>query len=151
LAAFSVSLYYTQSVGLLGWGISPSQGLYLHTEQYKHNTDIQALSGIRTHDRRVRSGEDGSCLRPRGYCDRLYIMRNYTTHTPLWKYLGNTSIAPEPFPFISFPVHLPFNHSTEYSVAINSVVKYPTADISRNANTLTEFRCKRREMFREYA
>jgi hypothetical protein len=31
------------------------QGLYLHTEQHKHkinahNTDIHALSGIRTHD-----------------------------------------------------------------------------------------------------
>jgi hypothetical protein len=25
-----------QSVGLLGWGISPSQGRYLHTEQHKH-------------------------------------------------------------------------------------------------------------------
>jgi hypothetical protein len=32
LAAFSVSLSYTKSVGLLGWGISPSQNLYLHTE-----------------------------------------------------------------------------------------------------------------------
>jgi hypothetical protein len=26
---------YTQSVGLLGLGISPSQGLHLHTEQHK--------------------------------------------------------------------------------------------------------------------
>jgi hypothetical protein len=37
----------TQSVGLLGRGISPSQGRYLHTEQ---NNRIHALSGIRTHD-----------------------------------------------------------------------------------------------------
>jgi hypothetical protein len=29
-------LVYTQSVGLLGQGISPSQGLYLQTEQHKH-------------------------------------------------------------------------------------------------------------------
>jgi hypothetical protein len=36
LVAFSVFWFYTQSVGLLGWGISPSQGLYLHTEQHKH-------------------------------------------------------------------------------------------------------------------
>jgi hypothetical protein len=40
-----------QSVGLLGRGISPSHGRYLHTEQHKHginahNTDIHALSGI---------------------------------------------------------------------------------------------------------
>jgi hypothetical protein len=32
---FSI-LIYTQSVGLLGQGISPSQGCYLHTEQHKH-------------------------------------------------------------------------------------------------------------------
>jgi hypothetical protein len=36
LAAFSVSWSRTQSVGLLGWRISPSQGLYLHTGQHKH-------------------------------------------------------------------------------------------------------------------
>jgi hypothetical protein len=66
LAAFSVSWSYTQSVGLTGRGISPSQGLYLYTEQHKHcinshNTDIHALSWIRTHDLSVR---------PRGHCDR---------------------------------------------------------------------------------
>jgi hypothetical protein len=36
LAVFSVSSSYTQSVGLLGLGISPSQGRYLHTRQHKH-------------------------------------------------------------------------------------------------------------------
>jgi hypothetical protein len=36
LTAFSVSWSYTQSVGLLGRGISPSQGLYLDTEQHNH-------------------------------------------------------------------------------------------------------------------
>jgi hypothetical protein len=35
-AAFSVSWSYTQSVRLLGRGISPSQGRYLHTEEHKH-------------------------------------------------------------------------------------------------------------------
>jgi hypothetical protein len=29
-------LIHTQSVGLLGRGISASQGRYLHTKQYKH-------------------------------------------------------------------------------------------------------------------
>jgi hypothetical protein len=33
-------------------------------------TDIHALSEIRIHDPSVRAGEDGSCLRPRGHCDR---------------------------------------------------------------------------------
>jgi hypothetical protein len=71
-AGFSVSLSYTQSVGLLGRGISPSQGHYLHTE-HKHrinkHTDIHALSGIRTHDPSVQAREDSSCLGPRGHCD----------------------------------------------------------------------------------
>jgi hypothetical protein len=31
----------------------------------------QCFSGIRTHDLSVRAGEDGSCLRPRGHCNRL--------------------------------------------------------------------------------
>jgi hypothetical protein len=65
----------TQSVGLLGWGISPSKRLYLHIEQHKHrikahNTNIYALSWIRTHDPSVRTMEDSSFLRPRGHCDR---------------------------------------------------------------------------------
>jgi hypothetical protein len=36
LGKFFSSLFYTQSVGLLGRGISPSLGSYLHTEQHKH-------------------------------------------------------------------------------------------------------------------
>jgi hypothetical protein len=32
--------------------------------------DINALSGIRTHDPSVRAGEDSSCLRMRGHCDQ---------------------------------------------------------------------------------
>jgi hypothetical protein len=47
---------------------------YLHTGQQRHrinaHTDIHASSGIRTHDPSVRESEGGSCLRPRGHCDR---------------------------------------------------------------------------------
>jgi hypothetical protein len=72
---FSVSWSNTQSVGLLGRGISPSQCLHLYIEQHKHriithNTDIYALSGIRTHESSDSASEDSSCLRPRGRCDR---------------------------------------------------------------------------------
>jgi hypothetical protein len=35
-----------------------------------HNTDIRALSGIRTYDPSVRASEDSSCLRPCGHCDQ---------------------------------------------------------------------------------
>jgi hypothetical protein len=92
LTAFSVSWSYTQSVGLVGRGISMSQGRYLHTEQHKHrikaySTDSHVLSGIRSHDPSVRAGEDGSCLRPRGHCDRQITY--YTTKGPAvtWKYM----------------------------------------------------------------
>jgi hypothetical protein len=42
LGLFFSFLIHTQSVGLLGRGISPSPGCYLHTEQHKHriNTNI---------------------------------------------------------------------------------------------------------------
>jgi hypothetical protein len=51
---------FTQTVGLLGRVISPSQGRHLHT-------GIHALSGIRTHDPSVRESEDSWYLRPRGH------------------------------------------------------------------------------------
>jgi hypothetical protein len=38
-----------------------------------HNTDIHALSGVRTHDPSVQASEDSSCLRARGHCDRHKI------------------------------------------------------------------------------
>jgi hypothetical protein len=51
---FSFVIILTQTVGLPGRGISPSQGRYLHTGQDEHrinaHTDIHALSGIGTHD-----------------------------------------------------------------------------------------------------
>jgi hypothetical protein len=69
---------FRQQVGLLGNGVSPSQGRYLHTELHKHrihaHTDIHALSRIRTHDPSVRASEDSSCLRSRGHCDRLLLL-----------------------------------------------------------------------------
>jgi hypothetical protein len=76
--------FRTQTVGLLGRVISPSHGLYLNTGQHKHRINaythtpnIHALSGIRTHD-------DSSCLRPRGYCDRLHIIFFSLALQPPW-------------------------------------------------------------------
>jgi hypothetical protein len=53
-------------VGLLGGGISPAQGLYLHrtTQRGKTQTNIHAPSRIRTCDPNVRAAEDSTCLRP---------------------------------------------------------------------------------------
>jgi hypothetical protein len=56
---------FTQSVGLLGWGISPLQGCCLHVGQHIH-----VSSGIRTHNPSVWAGEDSSCLRPCSHCDQ---------------------------------------------------------------------------------
>jgi hypothetical protein len=71
---FSFVIMFTQSVGLLGRVIIPSQGRYLHTGQHKHRINahiyIHALSRIQTQDPSVRASEDSSCLRPRGHCDR---------------------------------------------------------------------------------
>jgi hypothetical protein len=69
---------YTQSVGLLGRVIGPSQGLYLNTghtntEKRTETPNIHARSGIRTHDQSVRTSEDSSWLRPLGYRDRPNI------------------------------------------------------------------------------
>jgi hypothetical protein len=61
-------------MGLLGRGISPSQGRYLHTQQHKHRINAHkhhASSGIRTHDHSVQVGDDCSCLSQGGHCDRL--------------------------------------------------------------------------------
>jgi hypothetical protein len=51
-------LILRQLVELLGRGISPSQGLYLHKCRHIH-----ALSGIKTHDLHVQVSADSSCLR----------------------------------------------------------------------------------------
>jgi hypothetical protein len=45
---FIFVIFFTQSVGLLGQGISPSQGLYLYTEQHKQNKRTQtSMSHVR--------------------------------------------------------------------------------------------------------
>jgi hypothetical protein len=64
-----------QTVRLLGWVISSSQGLYLNTGQHEQNKHIDipnthALCGITTHDPGFRESEDSICLRPLGYRDR---------------------------------------------------------------------------------
>jgi hypothetical protein len=59
-------------VGLLGRGIGPTQGPYLHrtTQHRKTWTYIHASSGIQTHDPSFRSAEDSTCLRPLGQWDQ---------------------------------------------------------------------------------
>jgi len=64
-------------VGLLGWGIGPTQGLYPYrtTQHRKKRTHIHASSGIRTHDPSVGAVEYSTYLRRRGHWDRLYSVK----------------------------------------------------------------------------
>jgi hypothetical protein len=94
-SSFNFVIFFTQMAGLLGRVISPSQGSYLHTGQHIHRinaqTDIHALSGIRTHDPSVRSSEDSSCLRQNGHCDRPepFYRSDYTIHCVTFKSIGS--------------------------------------------------------------
>jgi hypothetical protein len=81
LATFAFSRSYTQSVGLLGREISPSQDLCLNTEQQKQNKRTQYKHPCLEWDSNPRSwdraNEEISCLRPRGHCDRPYGIYAY--------------------------------------------------------------------------
>jgi hypothetical protein len=84
LAAFTSFLIIYTVGRTLAWGISPLQGLYLHTElthtiqtsylHYIYIIDTHALSGIRTHDPSDQASKDGSCLRPQSHCDQPFIL-----------------------------------------------------------------------------
>jgi hypothetical protein len=72
---WSLSLQFLnirQSVGLLGRGINPTQGRYLHrttqTQNKRRQTSMTWVGFEPTIP--VRTGEDISCLRPRGQYDR---------------------------------------------------------------------------------
>jgi hypothetical protein len=68
-------------VGLLGPGISPMQGLYLHRiiQNRKTRTYIHAPSRIRTHDTSVRVIEDSTChwdCQVNRYFEAIYVIMN---------------------------------------------------------------------------
>jgi hypothetical protein len=72
---FSV-LILRETVWLLGRGISPTQGRYLHTGQHKHRiitythqTSMPCV-GFDPHDPSFWASEDSSCLRSLDNCDR---------------------------------------------------------------------------------
>jgi hypothetical protein len=70
-------LIYTQSVVFLGRGMSPSQGRYIHREQHKGRINAlrhPCLVRFKATKPVFLAGEDSSCPRSRGHCDRLTIM-----------------------------------------------------------------------------
>jgi hypothetical protein len=84
---FSFLILYT--VGRTPWTEDQPVARPLPTHRTNaHNTDIRALSGIRTHDPSFRASEDSSCLKPRGHCDRqsklLHILVNLRVLSEFW-------------------------------------------------------------------
>jgi hypothetical protein len=53
-----------------------------NTNTEQKQTNIHASSGIRTHDLSAGAGEDSSCLRSRGHCDRLFPTLVLVTQKP---------------------------------------------------------------------
>jgi hypothetical protein len=47
LFSFIIFFFFTQTVGLLGRVITPSQGLYLHTGQHKHRINAHTQTSMR--------------------------------------------------------------------------------------------------------
>jgi hypothetical protein len=86
-----------QSVALLGRGITPPQGRHLTQTQ----TDIQTLRGIQIHDPSVPAGEDISCLRLLGHCDRIHLHWTYL----LFSFQGLSYSDPD----MTFEIVLPHN------------------------------------------
>jgi hypothetical protein len=64
----SLQFLNPKAVGRAPWtGVQPiARPLPIQTQ-----INIHVLSGIRTHDPSVRAGEEISCPRQRGHCDRL--------------------------------------------------------------------------------
>jgi hypothetical protein len=81
----SVIIFFTVG-GTPWWSDQPvARPLPKHRTTQTENTridtpNIHVLTGIQTHDSSVRATEDSSCLRLRGYCDRLASERAKTVH-----------------------------------------------------------------------
>jgi hypothetical protein len=75
LGSFFSFLIYTQSVELLGRGISPPQGRYLHTEEHKHRINAHRHPCLEwdSNPRSQRSSWRRRFMaRPRGLCFRRF-------------------------------------------------------------------------------
>jgi hypothetical protein len=78
--------FYTD--GRTPWETDQPVTRSLPTHRINAHTDIYTLSGIWTHNPRVRASEDISCLRPCSHCDRQYRVCLYVL-----QHHGNTSIC----------------------------------------------------------
>jgi hypothetical protein len=106
-----------------------------------HTPNIHALSGIRTHDRSVRSSEGSSCLRPCGHRDRHFneIVGNFSNWTCIKQHLKYIPACPD---FVgslemsqkwwlwSFIWHINFLERYELSVACLELYKISGVSLS---------------------
>jgi hypothetical protein len=89
LGRFFSFLIYTQSVGFLGRGCSPSQGRCLHTEQHKHKINAPrhpCLEWDSNPRSQCLSGRIRFYLRPRGHYDRRNPTSVGVNHFLLFNY-----------------------------------------------------------------
>jgi hypothetical protein len=83
--------HFAQTVGLLGLGISPSQGHYLQTGQHKHRINAHKYTCLRVgFEITIPAFERAKTfrLRPRGHCDRLAKCNAFcvcTTQFNVWR------------------------------------------------------------------
>jgi hypothetical protein len=71
------SFFILHTVGRTPWTGDQPVAMPLPTHRINaHNTDIHALSRIRTHDHSGRAGEYRSCVRPRGHFYRRNIINS---------------------------------------------------------------------------
>jgi hypothetical protein len=118
-------LIYIQSVRLLGRGIRPSRGSHLHTGQHKHriNSHRHPFLEWYSNPRSQRlSQRRRSCLRPRGYCDRHFLILQ----------------PPKITHKFTRPPHLIFCRSAKYRESC-ILLQVPTRlyDVSMNLNSFT--------------
>jgi hypothetical protein len=79
------TVFVRQLVGLLGRGVVPSQGLYLHriAQHRKTKTIIHTLNGIRTHDPRIQAVKPHDTDRPATVTGRKIYNASQTANSAL--------------------------------------------------------------------
>jgi hypothetical protein len=81
---FSFVISFTQSAGLLGRVISPSQGRYLNIGQHKHRKKCMHRHQCLQWNSNPRS-QRSSERRPRGHCDRRFNIPNASINQEIWR------------------------------------------------------------------
>jgi hypothetical protein len=98
LSNFSVSWSFTQSEGILGRGISQSQGRYLHTEQHKHRINAHRHPCVKWDSKPMiavfeRANPVHALDRAAGHCDQPVFLPSEDSY---WMSLKISHYNPSP-------------------------------------------------------